>query len=544
LITCWNKLQNSTFAQAFFALALCLTVYLVGPISTFETNDDVYYRLAFSGKLVASSLEPHVVYVNYLLGKVFVEFYRLFPSVQWYGLFHVVSIFVSIFFFNYFVLLGKSRGYLFLTTAASVLCFMPFVFHLQFTKTAFGLAVVGYLGIHAVLGIEALSRRHRLFLLGAAVALVGGGFLLRRESFFLATVLCALLIFKHLFQSKKAAVGIVLLLIAMVTVFSVIDRASYRDDWRDYVSLHHELKPLMDKGDVEFDLNRAVFDKAGWSWNDYMMFKSWAFIDSSLYNIDKINYILDNSIKTNVSTKIQALFTGFWSFPAINYLYSVAILSVAICLLCRQSVSGLFLVLGPVLVAILLVVSQGRFPVRVGLTIFCFVPLALLVQCGEFRVRRFYVPLCVLVLSVICVPAYAQLKDMEQISKFRTVQNGEIKRLGDLVAGTPVTIVAWGADFPFEGILPFERLDTLDGAGVVWLAGMNQAPVQKKMLERQGMTDLFSGLVNQSTAFISMRPDKIGLLRRYYLEHFGIDIGINLVHKSSSLYLYKLSRLN
>ena len=97
----WAKIKRSALIQSVLIVVLSLVTYALGPISIWETNDDVFYNLLFSGQLVTSAPEPHAIFVNFVLASFISGLYTLAVSIPWYGYFHVTAILLSMWFLNY-----------------------------------------------------------------------------------------------------------------------------------------------------------------------------------------------------------------------------------------------------------------------------------------------------------------------------------------------------------------------------------------------------------------------------------------------------------
>ena len=110
-----------------------------------------------------------------------------------------------------------------------------------------------------------------------------------------------------------------------------------------------------------------------------------------------------------------------------------------------------------------------------------------------------------------------------------------------MVDRTPSTIVILGAAFPFEGMLPFESVEYLTGASIVWLCGMNQTPIQDNMLEKLAIKDLFVSLATKKSVYISLHRSYLDMLKKYYYEHYGVNVLASLVFKANSFDLYKIT---
>lgn len=87
----------------------------------FETNDDLTIMEMVSGAW--SIQDAHIVYQNYLLGKIYVLLYSLTKCVPWYGLIQYFFLWLS-FSAIVYVIMKRLPKKLALTLSVLVLCFL------------------------------------------------------------------------------------------------------------------------------------------------------------------------------------------------------------------------------------------------------------------------------------------------------------------------------------------------------------------------------------------------------------------------------------
>lgn len=120
----------------------------------FEGNDDITIVQFVNGS--CGSFDPHMVYQNYLLGVVFTNLYRLFPSFPWYSWMQFAGLCASFTALTYVMMCRVRRGAglalsLLVHSFAAYECYV----NIQYTKTAGVLAAAGMLLIwHGLWGAE------------------------------------------------------------------------------------------------------------------------------------------------------------------------------------------------------------------------------------------------------------------------------------------------------------------------------------------------------------------------------------------------------
>lgn len=536
-----KQIKSSALIQSGMITVLCLVVYWLGPISTWETNDDVFYNLLFSGQLLTSAPEPHAVFINFVLASFFSELYTLAASVPWYGYFHVTAILLSIWFLNYCYALTYGNDKLMVRVAFSLATFLPFLFLLQFTKTAAVLAVVGYLGLYLLNQVAFTSLRQNLILHAGALSFLVLSFALRKESFLLITVLCGLLMANALLKRNRAL--LVTLMTGLVLILSVtlVHKLNYGDKWNDFFALSSASSAIIDFNQYRYEENQKVYSDAGLSRNDYYFFKNWGYADEQVYSQERLDYILANATKTVRQRNPLVTLQGAVTFPARNYLLTIFGLSIFLLLVYRQQFRHLsFYVILPLLVCAGILAWQGRFPTRVSTGMAFFLPWAMLVLSAEMRKRWFVGVASIVALIGLAVPVYGQYRDLSNFANYRQVQNQDLHRLGEGLSSKSITLVTLGASFPYEGFLPFESPSYLEGARIVWLCGMNQSPVQKRQLEDNGIADLFASLSDGTVAYIVLDASAIGMLKQYLYEHYRKNVNVKSAFVGQGFMVYRL----
>jgi len=546
LIRYFEQLKKSALAQSLLITALCVVVYWIGPISTYETNDDVYLSLVFSGKLLVSTPDPHVVFVNFALAQVFARLYAAIPAIPWFGIFQIGSILLSVFFLNYCFSVTRIHDKFLMRMAISLASAVPFLFLIQYTKTAVALAVTGYLSLYLLHDSSFRSRMNTLFLHAIAVSFLLVSFSLRKESFFLATILCGFLVINALMKRRITLIISLSAGVILIVVFTLVHKQNYGAEWQDFYEVKKVTEDIIDYDKILYNSNEDLFSKAGLSKNDYDFLESWGYADGRIYSKERLTDISRKSNKQSGAIAfLPALMMGK-SFPAKHYILTMACLTLLTLLYYRQRYSFLFLcVLLPFIACAGILAWQGRFPPRVSTAMVYFLPWAIIVLSGDLRQRLPSMPVAVVTLLLLAASAHGQFQDLFSIAQYRLIQNQDLHRLGVLVSRRPITQVVLGSSYPFGGILPFESTDYLSGTPIVWFSsGLNQSPLQKKQLAELHIDDIFSSLINGSETYMVIKPVLTSTLQRYIYEHYQKKIVGIPAYSGKSLTMYRLMTVN
>lgn len=113
----------------------------------FDINDERYMIHILSGSMTGTP-NPHVIYMNYILGIIFSGLYSVTTQVPWLGIFYVVCYFISFWAIMYALMM---KGKTFVGTVINwflgvmFICMNLYIFcQLQYTTLAGVLAVTGY----------------------------------------------------------------------------------------------------------------------------------------------------------------------------------------------------------------------------------------------------------------------------------------------------------------------------------------------------------------------------------------------------------------
>lgn len=541
-----NRLKNSAWIQSTFITALCLIAYLSGPISMYETSDDVYYGLAFSGQLITNTPSPYVEVINFVLSEMFTSLYKGIPGVPWYGLFHVTSILGAIFFLNYFYAISRNSGMFGTRLVVSLVCILPFLFYIQFTKTSFVLAVAGYLGLYLINESQLRSRAQSIFVHLLAIAFLVLSFSLRKESFLMATILCGFLMAYSVMKRKTALIVSLSAAAAIILILTLVHERNYGVEWQK-VSERWEkvISPIIDYDQIDYDANKDVFIKAGWTKNDYNFLIIWGFADEAVYGQKQIDYIFKNANKSDkVIDNICTAFQSAIKFPAMNYILTALCLVLILLLAYRQQYRFYCIsVLIPFLICVAVLAWQSRFPPRVSAALIYFLPWATLVLSRDLRKHIRTSILAVIVMFMLAVPLYCQYKDLSALAQKYLSANNDLHRLSTVLhPEKPLNLITVGVAFPFGGILPFESADYLSGARFIWLCSMNQTPIQKKQIAECHMHDIFMSLLSDAATYVVIQPKLTVFLQRYIWEHYNIKTVAIPVYATKSFIVYRIAR--
>ncbi len=325
-----NKTENKTYnpiwtSIALNAVALMASLFVYKPF--FEENDDAFLSMIAEGAYGVR--EPHLIYTNIILGRVYRALYTLCPVIRWHSILQYIFLFAAMCVLTTILLKGgKPRGRFFCHIFSSGISFLPIFLllsisyeayvSLQYSKTAALVSAIGYLCLlytfrpdrstNAADDCIKPSADNASTRILACIFLIYG-MLLRDSSFMLATLLLIPIgIFTLVKFCKKntrkpaqikAFIGFFAAIGCLFLLFIYVDRAAYDKDaaWKDFMEYNGTRMQLLDYRYDLLDYNRygSRLEGMGVSENDALLYLTWQFGDDQVLSTEKMEEILSGA---------------------------------------------------------------------------------------------------------------------------------------------------------------------------------------------------------------------------------------------------------
>lgn len=260
---------------------------------SFGTVDDTEMQLVISGQMLSPEPQAQVRWSHWFLGMMLSNLYQLNKTVPWYGLSFYLAHFLSMTGLLYVTLrLQGSYWRLAMYLAAFCIAELPLLQTVQFTSTAIVAASSG--AILLWWALRAPKKAEVIASLIIGVILVVWATLLRKEVFYLMAIVTSPLLIHAIFYQKKywwsRAIAISAVLLLCIGLLG-IQRLMVQQDagWKDYFERQETGVPpaLLDYDWEGYRWNTVTADKyhaeVGWSYNDYILYKSWFMADTAVY---------------------------------------------------------------------------------------------------------------------------------------------------------------------------------------------------------------------------------------------------------------------
>jgi len=301
------SLSKLIFSIVFNAAILVLSLLVFKPF--FEEIDDTQICMIAEGAF--GSREWHLIYANFILGKLYVLLGSFFPMIRWHIILQYVFIYLAYVLGVYVI--SKHRRGLFISVVAVLSTFYELYVSIQYTKTASFVCAVGFILVFEyVRNRTSFSNVNDSFLVSSsgknkgdkflvifAFILVIYGALLRPESFFIAAVPTVAVGFLELARTRNIRKYIIILLplFALVMVLKYADTYMYSLDqkWADFMKYNRARMELNDYRYDILDFSRYSEELTALdvSENDALAILTYQYGDDNVFSYERFREIRD-----------------------------------------------------------------------------------------------------------------------------------------------------------------------------------------------------------------------------------------------------------
>ena len=331
------------FSLLMNAVLLLLFLLLFQP--KYETNDDMGILCMVSG--VKMGADAHLVYINYVLGKIFLWCYQFAGGIPWYALIQYGALLGAFTAVSY-VCLNKieNKNLIWMLTVILLVFSYESYVKLQYTKTAGILTAAGLLLFcYAVISEEKFKQK-----LFCSIVLCALGFMYRNVQFVAESALMSAagipVLFKCVCQLKKknrkiliqGVTGCVLLIIVLGGLF-VTDKLAYRtEEWQDYLAYNVARTELYDYGFPDYDSNKEIYEKMQIDKKAFKLYKQWNHGDSEKMSTEIMQTIASAKSEKSITKQV---FSGYIHLFPIKF-FTISVFYVFLMVLLFSILTGKF----------------------------------------------------------------------------------------------------------------------------------------------------------------------------------------------------------
>jgi hypothetical protein len=551
--------KNHVLLFCFVFLSVIYTLSLVILTPTFETNDDVGMMMIVSGTGIAHYPDEHMRrgVTNVLIGKCLKKLYLIAADVPWYGIYLVgIHFFATLFLLYAYLNIGFSFSRLLFFLIYFVVVKLYFLVNLQFTVIAYMAGETGIFLFYLLFQKDFEKKYYFYMLYFASIILLLVSSLVRLHSFLMIVALAIPIMIVILYHNLKvknyARLKTILLFFLIVGVFTVAldqyDKFSYMNysGWKGYAKRLALQVRVIDFGHIQYDkTSKYIFDKVGWSENDFNMFKKWFFVDKHIYSTEKFAEINASIPPYRYDISAKVVWHKFKRiFGDKMVLYYVAVIFLFLFFITKKkdkTLLFLFSTLNILLLMSFLIIFK-KIPLRVYLPLWAFLGTTSLFLIDEevkfifkcylkkLSFQNFRIVYLLFVLLIVLPLIGPTIYSQNQID---LLKNRKLKQsISQLTPKEEQLFVVWGGMLPYESILPFEKMDYLEDFKILSIAGFNQTPVQDRIFDDYQIEDLHKSLFENPNLFLISSASRNKLLKRFIKEHYSTDVDFKVFFKN------------
>lgn len=295
--------QNLIIALAinFFFLTICL---IFGDLK-FGAIDDYFMAAVLTGAH-GNDYNPHLLFVNAIYGYALIPLYKMAPSVGWYYIGEIFSVFLSLTTISYLVIkkMGTQWGTLIATLFIAFFA-SDFYLVLQFTQCASLLSATGMLVF-----ANAVCERQRTTFIYALFLLLWGS-IMRWEAFLMGMpFFCVGLLFiiKKCWAVKFRVIAAIATMFIVAFAMHHFDRSLYNTpEYTPYIEIQGPRAALGDGSNYNENAVYEDLEEAGKSGKDYHMLTQWLFYDTETFAKDSILSIVSTINSYRYTLKYESI---------------------------------------------------------------------------------------------------------------------------------------------------------------------------------------------------------------------------------------------
>lgn len=549
---------------------IILLTYALSGCMKYEVSDDFIMEMMVSGAYTGNP-SPYIMFMNPIIG-IFLSFlYNVFKKINWYFLFQIAVIFLSLCVLSYCFLKKKSNNFSILLVFVFLFFFSNDLYLLvQFTKTA---TVAISTGIILIL-TNVLSNNKRNSEIVIGFILFSLGVLIRRKCLYIGLFFSIIPVLYYIIQERNNKNKIILLMkhciqigiigLLLLFSFNLFDTAfdKINSEYKLYQKYNSYRANIVDYNYYTYEENKEKFKEKGISENDFNTLVHWNFGDTDYYDIDMlktVSTILDNyrsnqyvSIRGTVVNLINREYKHYVSVWGMILVFLIGIISN------KKNILNIFLVSTFTFILLFINMYLGRLNYRVEYSIFlaATVYIILLLQISEDRVElnsnilKISIVLMIVFRVPVYIPNYENNYDImftswnNDIKKYNTsfIKNKDLSVINE-IQNNPNNFYYLGFYSNIQTLYlnfnPFKSIPTSTFNNAAFFAGVDTYhPDWLEHLNKNGIENPMKDLLKENVYFIENRP--INEVLKFIQEHYKKDAEMILYKQIGSYYVWKI----
>ena len=567
------KLNNFVRSKkgVFILNFIILVTYALSGCIKYEVSDDFVMEMMVSGAYTGKP-SPFIMFMNPIIGILLSSLYNIFGKLNWYFLFHIAIIFLSLCVLTYYFFKWNTSNSNILLVFIFLLFFTNDLYLLvQFTKTA-TLAISA--GI--VILLDSLihnDKRKYTYILGFFFFSIG--YLIRENCIFIVAFFAMASFLLYLFKIKFNKQKIVLVIkntmilsiigISLLLIFNIfnIQFNNNHPAYKKFQNFNSYRASIVDYNYYSYEENREEYEKNGISENDFYTLVHWNFGDIEYYDIDKLSTVSnileeyrDNqyvSIKGTIVNLINREYKYYISFWGLIFISLINVI------LNKKSLIISFFIWSCTFLVLFINMYLGRLNYRVEFSVFLaaaifsvFLSTSLINRFYNFKNKIIYFIIFIMIIGriPIYIPNYENNYDImftswnNDIRKYRTSfkKNFDYSVI-DEIRSNPNNFYFLGFYSNIQTLYlnfdPLKDIATSFFDNSAFFAGVDTYnPVWLEHLKNNNIQNPMKSLLKENVYFIENRP--INEVLKFIQEHYKKDAEMILYKQIGSYYVWKI----
>ena len=345
-------LKNKKFQTILFNIVSFLIIYFILGFR-FENMDDV-----LNSRIIQNG------YLNYFsfqwTNKICYFFTNIFPNFSIWGLFLIITTFLSSIFLTYKFLQTENKKLKIIQLLSLTIILIDLLFQCQWTKVAtFSLTT----GMLYFLDFFKFKRKSYIPI---SLLLIFLGISIRYSSIYIVFPFAGIYLLLNSKNKKEFFIKTFCLFLVLATSFSFnqLEKKNYSSEMKYYIEYTNVRSSILDKLKTDFtnikDLQPEISE------NDFYIIDNWQLLDSDYFTLDRLKEI-KNTYEENTNISMIELTIDFIKNSFRNIFYPLGIILLLVIFLFKRKENILYLV--GVLLFIGLFTYMNRLPYRIEFSV-------------------------------------------------------------------------------------------------------------------------------------------------------------------------------
>ena len=545
------KKSSSILAISLLLNFILFSIFFIFVTPKFDTNDDIAMMDIASGLRTGEPSE-YLVYINILIGKIFVALYSWSSVINWYPFLFYLIHFTAMSAICFCILKNTRNIYGFILYALIFSFFeIYFLSNLQFTTTAL---LSGFSGVFLYLTHNDEKNKRYYVAIIISILLILTGALIRKETFFLVMgVSLILFIFKFLEKpSWKIPVYLVIVVI-LFSSFYLIDKTYYQkdSDWAFYMEYNKLRARIADYPYFDYDeSNKEIYANIGWGKNEVDMIRSFFFPDMKVFSKENLQYIVSNiKPKTGLEEILQNLLRSLLKVDTNIKWFTSFFIIISILISRSRKNLRIFIAIFTTLLVMLYLSYYGRSPNHVTVPIIFFICLAITYYVsqrdGESNYKIFsYKWGKIILLSFALLIISFSYFDSYKSTQINKIEHKKYEAVTAEMKDENKVFITWGSTFYYDKKVVFFNRKEKTGYKRIGTGWDTFSPHYFKLLDDCKIENLFLSLINREDIFLHCGEGNVNALNIFMEKYYNKSIEAVSVFESELDYqgthIYKI----